>query len=137
MQDTSEQLFIIGRTSCEFNRFQVSKSRAPAILTPFRKAIHLWVANFAHLLKDGRKQIKSSDGDHTAMRVTKKQARNALAKEGVKVQIRDREYGKIWLSEAGRISWLRPPTMTSNGFRCETWKSQKLIISTQQPSLVR
>jgi nucleolar protein 12 len=45
----------------------------------------------AHLPKEKRKEIKSSDADRVARRLAKKKARNALAKEGVKPQLKDRD----------------------------------------------
>lgn len=48
-------------------------------------------SKLAHLPKDKRKQIKSSDADRVARRLAKKKARNALAKEGVKPQVKDRD----------------------------------------------
>lgn len=48
-------------------------------------------SKLAHLPKDQRKQIKSSNTDRVARRLAKKKARNALAKEGVKPQVKDRD----------------------------------------------
>jgi nucleolar protein 12 len=45
----------------------------------------------AHLSKDARKQIKSSDADRIARRLAKKKARMALAVDGVKPKLKDRE----------------------------------------------
>ncbi|KAH7923351.1 hypothetical protein BV22DRAFT_1036440 [Leucogyrophana mollusca] len=45
----------------------------------------------AHLSKEERKQVKSSDADRLARRLAKKKARMALAKQGVAVQGKDRE----------------------------------------------
>lgn len=45
----------------------------------------------AHLAKDARKQIKSSDADRVARRLAKKKARSALEKQGVRAQVKDRD----------------------------------------------
>jgi nucleolar protein 12 len=72
----------------------VSKSRAPAIPIPIPsipKGDPSLGGKLAHLPKDERKQIKLSDADRVARRLAKKKARNALAKEGVKTQVKDRD----------------------------------------------
>lgn len=48
-------------------------------------------SKLAHLPKDERKQIKSSNVNRVARRLAKKKARNTLAKEGVKPQVKDRD----------------------------------------------
>jgi len=45
----------------------------------------------AHLSKDARKKIKSSDADRITRRLAKKTARMALAASGVKPKLKDRE----------------------------------------------
>lgn len=45
----------------------------------------------AHLPKDARKQAKSADADRVARRLAKKKARVALANNGVKPQVKDRD----------------------------------------------
>ncbi|KAF9025780.1 hypothetical protein BDZ89DRAFT_1068023 [Hymenopellis radicata] len=45
----------------------------------------------AHLDKDARKKVKSTDADRVARRLEKKKARNALAKDGVKMRDRVRK----------------------------------------------
>ncbi|KAK0457413.1 uncharacterized protein EV420DRAFT_1629835 [Desarmillaria tabescens] len=45
----------------------------------------------AHLTKEARKHVKSTDADRVARRLAKKKARLALSKEGVKVHSKDRD----------------------------------------------
>jgi nucleolar protein 12 len=71
-----------------------TRPRAPAVPIPIPsipKGDPSLGGKLAHLPKDKRKEIKSSDADRVARRLAKKKARNALAKEGVKPQVKDRE----------------------------------------------
>ena len=71
-----------------------TKSRPPGVPIPIPsipKGDPSLGGKLAHLPKDKRKEIKSSDADRVARRLAKKKARNALAKEGVKPQVKDRD----------------------------------------------
>jgi nucleolar protein 12 len=70
------------------------KPRAPAVpisVPSIPKGDPSLGGKLAHLPKDQRKQIKSADADRVARRLAKKKARNVLAKEGVKLQVKDRD----------------------------------------------
>jgi nucleolar protein 12 len=77
------------------SKFPVSaRLRAPAVpisIPSIPKGDPSLGGKLAHLPKDQRKQIKSTDADRVARRLAKKKARNALAKEGVKPQVKDRD----------------------------------------------
>ncbi|KIM73678.1 hypothetical protein PILCRDRAFT_722317 [Piloderma croceum F 1598] len=69
------------------------KPRAPAVpisVPSIPKGDPSLGGKLEHLPKDQRKQIKSTDADRVARRLAKK-ARNALAKEGIKPQVKDRD----------------------------------------------
>jgi hypothetical protein len=70
------------------------RSRAPTVavpIPPIPKGDPSLGGKLAHLPKDERKQMKASDADRVARRLAKKKARNALAKQGVKPQVKDRD----------------------------------------------
>ncbi|EGN93820.1 hypothetical protein SERLA73DRAFT_171723 [Serpula lacrymans var. lacrymans S7.3] len=68
-------------------------------------------AKLAHLSKEDRKKAKSSDSDRLARRMAKKKARNVLAKQGVKVQVKDRER----VRKSGPAKTIRAPKKESKG----------------------
>ncbi|KII86694.1 hypothetical protein PLICRDRAFT_143118 [Plicaturopsis crispa FD-325 SS-3] len=49
----------------------------------------------AHLPKDERKQVKSTDADRVARRLAKKKARNALAQWGIKPIVKERDRDRV------------------------------------------
>ena len=77
------------------SKFPVSaRLRAPAVpisIPSIPKGDPSLGGKLAHLPKDQRKQIKSTDADRVARRLAKKKARNALAKESVKPQVKHRD----------------------------------------------
>ncbi|KAF7967612.1 hypothetical protein HWV62_33661 [Athelia sp. TMB] len=80
----------------------IAKARAPATaiaIPSVPKGDPNLGEKLAHLAKDERKQIKSSDADRVARRLAKKKARSALEKQGVRAQVKDRDRTRKSMAE--------------------------------------